>query len=87
MDSRKPSAVPCKSEACKRTVLWCVHEDGTRPHPIDAEPVANGDTAVWLRGGRLVMKPYEEADAAKGARRYQSHFATCPDAPKWRKKR
>lgn len=87
MDERKRLglAAPCKS--CAALVFWCVHEDGTRPHPIDAVPAEKGDTAIYPRGGKLVMKPYGDEDAAKGARRYQSHFATCPDAPKWRRKK
>jgi hypothetical protein len=45
--------------------------------PVDPEPVAEGN--VVLVDGLAVV-------GGEGEPRYTSHFATCPDAKRWRKR-
>jgi hypothetical protein len=62
--------------------------------PIDITPVANGN--IFLRSlgpGRPPLAIYKSKDeladlkaANPQVRLFTSHFATCPEAKKWRKK-
>lgn len=61
--------------------------------PIDAEPRDDGNVLLWQRGGSLVFKVMtnkgmEEAlEKDPDRKRYVSHFVTCPNANKHRKKK
>jgi hypothetical protein len=75
----------CRS--CGRAVIWAVTRH-RRLMPVDAEPVENG-TITLLPG------PYRREPVAvivqgpglipQGLR--TSHFATCPDADEWRRRK
>lgn len=74
----------CRS--CKAPIRWAVTGRGKKM-PMDAEPtpagnfiLAPGDppTALLIHDGDMV---------AKGAARFTSHFATCPDSKTFRRPR
>lgn len=65
----------CKS--CGAPIVWMVIESTKKPHPFNAKPI-NG----WQPTG-LMMK---SAMVVSPGQYYVSHFATCPDAEKHRKK-
>lgn len=46
--------------------------------PVDADPTPDGN--VVMVDGRAVVT----TDPPPGARRFTSHFATCPNAGEWR---
>lgn len=77
----QPYVVHCRS--CKAPIFWAT-TSGDRRIPIDANPVpdgtliVDGDVAYLL--GSLGLEDYSGP-------RYQTHFATCPDAKGWRRKR
>jgi hypothetical protein len=81
----------CRS--CGSEVLWVRTTNGTRmpldPLPVDAGNVAMVGTAA-ADGSPLVevVDPHAPqlplVDAL--APRYVSHFATCPDADRWRRR-
>jgi hypothetical protein len=56
---------------------------------VDAEPVENGNIILSERIGdvplAMYVPPIEQPTLIPGPPRYVSHFATCPDAEKWRK--
>ena len=65
----------CRS--CGATVIWAQTESG-KWMPLDAVPVVGG--TLWLDGKNVKAgKPSETTKA------YVSHFATCPQAGRWRK--
>jgi hypothetical protein len=56
-----------------------------RANPVDAEPAENGNIWIGEDGiGRVVAKGNYETVCVP---LYISHFATCPDAAKFRKKK
>lgn len=77
----------CRS--CGAPILWAISLAGILS-PIDPIPVANGNVALDLdRDPPLATfdsAKTREQKAAPGPR-YLSHFATCPDAKKWKGKK
>ena len=77
----------CRS--CGAEVLWAETTGGKRI-PLDPEPVAAGALLVVKRrmspSGELVplVRPVRRGEAPASPR-YQTHFASCPDADRWRK--
>jgi hypothetical protein len=72
-----------KCRSCYARVWWCRNPDGT-DQILDYEPVPNGNIRF------IDMGKIEYATKAKpiplGIARYRSHFATCPNREKHRKK-
>jgi hypothetical protein len=79
-----PDIVACR--ACGAAIFFATTDAG-RAIPLDAAPVASGtivlapvsDHVVFLRKGSLVFP--------RDTPRYQSHFASCPSADRFRPKR
>lgn len=79
----------CRS--CKAKIVWAVTEQG-KSMPVDAEPVEGGNVYFVGSPGSLVVRVLsdpqptldEQTDSADGLR-YLSHFATCPQADRWRR--
>jgi hypothetical protein len=63
----------CRS--CGRAIMWAELISGKR-HPFDGEIVPVRMQGSILEGTRII----EDVDTAVSP----SHFATCPDAAKWR---
>ena len=61
-----------KCKSCGAGIIWAETPKGSRM-PMDAEPVTSGFT---IEKGKLVR-----------VHLYESHFATCPNADKHRRKR
>lgn len=51
--------------------------------PIDFEPTADGNLALTIVSG---VRRVDVVDVDEPITRYRAHFATCPDAQKWRRK-
>lgn len=66
--------------SCNAPVLW-VTTDAGKMMPVDAEPRADGNVAVV----GAECHAYDMEDAMRSRPRFVSHFATCPDAPRWRR--
>lgn len=77
----------CRS--CSARVVWIRTQSGKRM-PLDADPSPKGDFVIvkHIDGGTLAVlvtpKTVEFYHDIK--ERYLSHFATCPDAGKWRRR-
>jgi hypothetical protein len=83
-----------KCRSCRAQVTWAVTEKGKRT-PIDFAPVASGN--IFLRSlgpGRPPLAIYKSADEIAELKAnnplvklFTSHFSTCPESKKWRKKK
>jgi hypothetical protein len=74
--------VPDRCRSCKQQVRWATTEHG-KAIPLDPEPAANG--SIRLRAGVAIVVPEAERQAFAGEL-YLSHFATCPDAARHRRR-
>jgi hypothetical protein len=76
----------CRS--CGTPITWAVHETTLKEAPIEAEPSPNGNIALTERGAGQ-LPTYAVLNAAKRFGRtglHLNHFATCAQAPRWRRK-
>ncbi len=85
----------CRS--CGASIVWTVTEKGKKM-PVDAEPTLDGNIVlIHKEVGKPPIARYEDK-REKATRqderidpaartRFISHFVTCPQAKKWRKKR
>jgi hypothetical protein len=79
----------CRS--CGAAVRWVVTTTG-KTMPMDAEPVENGNLVIVGEGktrhGDMVPKVQHRDPGELSmleTERFVSHFATCPDAPEWKR--
>lgn len=79
----------CRS--CGRPVRWAVTANGKRM-PLDVDGVPGGNVVLHPPpepDGPHLAKVYRDTEAAVAAEgeatRYLSHFATCPQAGRWRR--
>lgn len=70
-----------RCESCNAEVIWTETVNGKKM-AVDAEPVENGNLRVFESEGRVLSR-YSFKD--EEGPHYQAHFASCPDAEKWRK--
>jgi len=72
----------CRS--CRARIVWTQMDVSGKRNPIDPEPVLNGNLIVKDRTANppvvKVVKPNPNV------KRFISHFVTCPQRKKWRKK-
>lgn len=73
--------------SCGAPVFWMATCTGGRM-PIDCEPVAAGNCLI-LEGDVVEVLGKKGAEVARvnGETLYQSHFASCSAAAKWRKRK
>ena len=80
----------CRS--CGAKIMWVQTEKGRRM-PVDDEPTDQGNITLVRRVDNIplayVLAASEIAMMSMAERRklFTSHFATCPSADRWRKKR
>lgn len=74
----------CRS--CQAEIVWAETERGKRM-PVDAAPnPRNGSIVLRERAGEAPLAIAGVPDEAfPGEPRYTSHFATCPEAARWRR--
>ncbi len=72
----------CRSKNCKASIVWVTLVTSGKPHPVDPVPSENGTIKVFLEDGRRYGRVLPR-DQRRG-RLYVSHFATCPDAARFR---
>lgn len=70
----------CRS--CGADIEWAEWQDSGKAVPLDVGAVANGNLA--LVGGKVHRYTADDAKLARDRR--VSHFATCVDADRWRKR-
>jgi hypothetical protein len=74
----------CRS--CGAPVIWAVSTLG-RKLPVDASPDTDGQWWLTTDDARATQPNFRRVDlyTPEDTPRYTSHFATCPQADKWRK--
>jgi len=85
---------------CKAPIAWARTSPAGRPIPLDPEPVARGNVAIVGHAERdlmdtpaghelvvLVLGATMLATLPPDTRLYRSHFATCPYADAFRRRR
>ena len=72
--------VACRS--CSVPILFIVTTTTGRPMPLDPDPRSDGNVVIEADGRARTLKLGEEHPGP----RYMSHFVTCVDAARWRKR-
>jgi len=76
--------------SCNASIFWAVTATNQKRIPIDAKPDPNGRIRIEEKGPGHCVAHVEKSDAGTlfpGDERFTSHFATCPDAAKFRQPR
>lgn len=75
----------CKS--CGAEIDWAIDPKGKRV-PVDAGDKPDGNVAAWPGQHVQLLARYLKRgeQPLQDERRTTSHFATCPDAEKWRER-
>lgn len=73
-----------KCKSCDKPIVWLKHETTGKNHPVDADPSSMGNLVIDVENGTYRQAKEGEQFPA-GVWQYMSHFATCPDAAKFRK--
>lgn len=87
-----PATVPKSCTSCGAPIYWARRGGPVGAwHPIDKDPTPHGELLmIHSRRANLLiyMKLSDVPDVSvEGRNRYQSHFATCPNAKNHRKAR
>lgn len=77
---------PALCGSCNAPIIWATTQ-ALKLMPVDAEPVAGGTIAIDQRDGRTYCRVVDSKHLFGRTDLHKSHFATCPDAGSWRKKR
>jgi hypothetical protein len=79
----------CRS--CNAPVVWAITSKTGAAIPLDPNPIADGNVVrigTATRGAPLVLVLTDEelgrARKQGVVQLYRSHFASCPDADRWR---
>lgn len=90
-----PNDRPPTCRACKAPLIWAVTAANGKPIPVDPEPRDDGNLELGRRvplkgGGSALLATVIDLDQLplfelETPPRYVSHFATCPDADRFRK--
>lgn len=72
----------CRS--CGAAIVWLKHVQTGKLAPIDKWPSAEGDCVINLEAGTYA-KLTKEDRAAYHDWLHINHFATCPQAPQWKR--
>jgi hypothetical protein len=78
----------CRS--CQAPVIWAVSASG-RPMPLDPDPRPDGTLILIETDPPTALRVGDGSKEAQTAARrqqprYAAHFASCPDAAKWRRR-
>lgn len=87
MPRLRPGPVVSACRSCGAPLLWVITDGGKRM-PLDADPTPAGTFVVADRDRDALRVSYVAPDALliDDPPRYVSHYATCPDADRWRKR-
>ncbi len=72
-----------KCRSCGAAILWVKSARTGTLMPLDAAPVENGN--IFIKDGLAVVLSGDLFETMLDGPRYQSHFASCPNAAKHRK--
>jgi hypothetical protein len=74
----------CRS--CGAALVWLETVHG-KWLPLDVGPADDGNVVLSSAGKAMVLSPAAAEQARQtGAKRYRTHFASCPNAKDWRRR-
>lgn len=77
----------CDAAECQAPIIWAVTERAKRM-PVDAEPTSRGNVVLHNTGGPAPVAVVLKPDRVFGRTDlHTSHFATCPAAAGFRRRR
>lgn len=81
---------PDRCRSCSAPIVWCKTDAG-RNMPIDIEPADDGNIAVYTAPDddhlhAQVVRPGEPVAGGDSGLRYRSHFSTCPNGERHRRR-
>jgi hypothetical protein len=83
--------MPEMCRSCKGDIDWAMSEDGLKRNPIDHASAdrEDGNLLVWRDNGGILRYKYRRkgVDPGPGEHTAISHYATCPEAGQWRRRR
>lgn len=80
------TATQDRCRSCQAPVIWAVTERG-KDMPVNAEPSVDGTIQLVEQAGRPPLaRVLKVADRFGKTDLRRSHFADCPNAPKWRRR-
>jgi len=71
----------CKS--CGARIIWVVSAASGKRMPVNEKPDLDGNLMIDAEGKAHVIDPKKPVATLT----YTSHFATCPEAAQWKKKK
>lgn len=75
-----------KCRSCGRPIIWCFMVKSGKRMPVDAKPAEDGNVAIDQIGdGPVTAVVAGPCSPLFPEPRYTSHFATCPEAARWRR--
>jgi hypothetical protein len=79
---------PCEGRGCTAQIIWAGTNRGNAM-PVDVDPVADGNVLLRWVGGKPYAEVIGKGSQARlfGKPARKSHFVTCPDADKFRRRR
>lgn len=78
----------CRS--CGKQCVWTKARPAGNPMLVDAAPADDGNVTLAEEGGEVWATVHGDLfhpDIPTGVQLFKAHFATCPQADIWRKKR
>lgn len=81
-----PAGALDECRTCEAPIVWTTHERTLRAMPVDVEPSEGGTLALRLYGAIVSCRVVKPELAYGRTDLHLSHFANCPDAPKWRRR-
>lgn len=76
-------------DSCRQPIIFATTSRG-KAMPVDVEPSSNGNVLLSPWHGAMlagVLGPAQANAARRGGKAlHLSHFATCSDAPAWRRR-
>lgn len=75
--------------ACQAKIIWARTPNG-KAMPVDGQPVEDGNVKLERVHGKLtafVLGPLELELEPDGVQLFKAHFATCPNAHEFRRRR
>jgi hypothetical protein len=89
-------ALVSKCRGCEAPIKWVAVRPNGKSHPVDPEPVDPEDGPIVALiavaddpagGEAFVVSQYTTAEQLRGRTLHRSHFSTCPQAEKFRRKK
>lgn len=73
----------CRTPSCRARIIWAKTER-MQAMPVEADPAPDGTLELWWDFNEVRVRNLRSVRQRFGKTLHRSHFATCPEADKWR---